>query len=112
VRDRESPGDGEQENKREAEDASGADAATLTGGQAPTGTIEFRLYGPSPTASCTGTPVDDETVAVSGDGNYATPAGATVSQPGTYWWTATYNGDSSNNPVSSGCALESVTIGP
>jgi hypothetical protein len=88
------------------------DAASLTGGQAPTGTIEFRLYGPSPTANCTGTPVDDETVAVSGDGNYATPAGATLSQPGTYWWTATYNGDSSNNPVSSGCALEPVTIGP
>jgi hypothetical protein len=88
------------------------DAASLTGGQAPTGTIEFRLYGPSPTASCTGTPVDDETVAVSGDGNYGTPAGATLSQPGTYWWTAAYNGDSSNNPVSSGCALEPVTIGP
>ena len=76
----------------------------------PGGTIEFELYGPSATAACSGTPVDDETVTVSGNGGYTTPTGATPSQAGTYWWTASYSGDTSNNPAATGCGDESVTI--
>jgi hypothetical protein len=44
------------------------DTATLTGGHQPTGTIEFRLYGPGTTADCSGTLVFDQQVGFSGDG--------------------------------------------
>ena len=88
------------------------DTATLSGGSSPTGTVEFKLYGPSGTAACSGTPLDDETVTVTGTGGYSTPAGFVPSQQGTYWWTASYSGDASNNPVASACGDESVTISP
>ena len=87
------------------------DAATLTGGSSPTGTITFNLYGPSGTADCSGTPVDTETAAVTGNGSYTTPTGYTPTATGTYWWTASYGGDSSNNAVSSTCGDEQVVIG-
>ena len=29
---------------------------------------------------------------------------------GTYWWTASYNGDTSNNPAATACGDESVTL--
>jgi hypothetical protein len=86
------------------------DTATLAGGSSPGGTIEFKLYGPSAEADCSGTPVDEETVSVSGNGDYTTPAGATPAQAGTYWWTASYSGDTSNGPALSGCGAESVTM--
>ncbi|MGD0247385.1 MAG: hypothetical protein ABSB59_44665 [Streptosporangiaceae bacterium] len=86
------------------------DTAALLGGSSPTGTITFNLYGPSATANCSGTPVDTETVTVTGNGGYSTPAGATPSQAGTYWWTASYSGDARNNPAASGCGAEQVTI--
>ena len=71
------------------------DTAALSGGSSPTGTITFNLYGPSATASCSGTPVDTETAAVSGNGDYTTPS-FTPAQAGTYWWTASYGGDAGN----------------
>jgi hypothetical protein len=85
-----------------------ADTATLTGGDSPTGTITFNLYGPSSTASCTGTAVftDTETVA----SGAATSASFTPSQAGTYWWTASYTGDADNSPAASSCGDESATI--
>jgi hypothetical protein len=86
------------------------DTATLLGGSAPTGSIIFNLYGPSAQANCTGTAVDTETVTVSGNGSYATPNGFAPVKAGTYWWTASYTGDSGNNPAASGCGAESVTI--
>jgi hypothetical protein len=87
-----------------------ADTAALSGGSAPTGTITFNLYGPTAAASCSGTPVDTETAAVTGNGSYTTPAGATPSQAGTYWWTASYGGDAGNAPAASGCGAEQVFI--
>jgi sugar lactone lactonase YvrE len=87
------------------------DTAALSGGSAPGGTIEFKLYGPSATAACTGTPVDDETVAISGNGSYTTPAGFAPAQAGTYWWTAAYSGDPGNNPAATACGDEQVTVG-
>ena len=86
------------------------DTATLSGGSAPTGSVRFKLYGPSATANCSGTALDDETVTVSGNGSYATPAGFTPTQVGTYWWTAAYAGDPANASVASACGTESVTI--
>jgi hypothetical protein len=87
------------------------DTTILSGGFSPGGTIEFKLYGPSAAADCSGTPVDDETVTVTGNGNYTTLTGFTPSQAGTYWWTASYSGDASNNPAATSCGDESVAIG-
>jgi hypothetical protein len=86
------------------------DTATLSGGVNPTGTIQFKAYGPSATANCTTTPVKTETVPVTGNGGYTTPTGFTPAQAGTYWWTASYLGDTGNSPAASGCGTESVTI--
>lgn len=77
------------------------DMATLSGGASPTGTIEFKLYGPA-AACCTGTPADDETV--TGDGSYTTPTGYTPT-PGSYQWTASYSGDANNN-----CATDQAPV--
>src|SRR5215471_12931848 len=86
------------------------DTATLSSGVNPTGTIGFKLYGPSATANCSTAAVFDKTVTVTGNGSYTAPAGVAPSQAGTYWWTASYGGDPNNNPASSGCGAESVTI--
>jgi hypothetical protein len=83
------------------------DTATLTGSAGATGSIEFKLYA---TADCSGPPVDDETVPVTGDGSYATTAGYTADATGTYQWTASYSGDTNNNPAASGCGAEQVVI--
>ncbi len=73
------------------------DSAVLSAGYYPTGTITFRLYHGS-------TLVDAETVAVNGNGTYATPAGYTLPPPGsvtgTYQWNVTYNGNTNNNLAS------------
>jgi uncharacterized protein YjbI with pentapeptide repeats len=54
--------------------------------------------------------VDDETVTVSGNGSYTTPAGTTPAQAGTYWWTASYSGDANNSPAATNCGDESVVL--
>jgi hypothetical protein len=87
------------------------DSAVLSGGYAPTGTITFTLLGPG------GGTVDTETVNVSGNGTYTTPAGFTLPTSGTvigtYQWDASYGGDTNNNAVSDqGNANELVTVSP
>jgi hypothetical protein len=71
------------------------DTATLSGGDAPTGTIVFTLYNSEED------PIDIEHVTVSGNGTYSTPTGykllTTGSVAGTYQWDASYSGDGSNN---------------
>jgi hypothetical protein len=85
-----------------------ADFSGIVGGSAGTPVIEFTLYGPSATANCSGPPVYSGTggqvLAGASDlgGMYATQSPA-LSQPGTYWWTASYSGNASNWPVSSAC---------
>ena len=88
------------------------DTATLTGGDNPTGTITWSLYGPNDNA-CTGTPLTTSAVTVTGDGPYTSPP-LTPSTAGTYHWVATYSGDTNNNGVGPvGCTdpNETVTIG-
>jgi hypothetical protein len=87
-----------------------SDTATLTGGNNPTGTITFRLYGPSD-ATCAATPVTTSTVTVSGNGSYASASFA-PGEAGTYHWTASYSGDAGNAATSSSCgdSGESVHI--
>ncbi|HXR42795.1 MAG TPA: DUF11 domain-containing protein, partial [Acidothermaceae bacterium] len=85
------------------------DSAKLSGGFNPTGTITFDLYDNS---TCSGTPLDEETVSVSGDGTYTTSTGFTSTKAITYYWVANYGGDTSNNKAAAGCADEPVTIKP
>jgi len=82
--------------------ASITDVAHLTGGDDPTGTITWKLYGPNDN-SCTGTPVNTAPVSVTGDGTYTSPA-LTPGTAGTYQWVASYSGDTNNVPIGNvGC---------
>jgi hypothetical protein len=86
------------------------DEATLSGGNAPTGTIVFRLYGPDDLL-CQDPPAFTSTVTVSGNGTYTSAAFTpSHSQFGAYQWTADYSGDSDNNPASSACGLEPIEV--
>jgi N-acetylneuraminic acid mutarotase len=82
-----------------------ADQATVSGGDSPSGTVTFNLYN-NPNA--TGAPLFTDTEPLSGGS--ATSASYTTAATGTDYWVATYNGDSNDNPVSSGNADEPVTI--
>src|SRR6185437_15781444 len=75
------------------------------------GTITFSLYGPDD-PTCAGTPAYTETVSADHNGNdYATSnSTVTADEAGTWNWTADFANDTNNNPVSSGCGEESVTI--
>jgi len=85
------------------------DVATVAGGVSPTGTVTFKLFGPSDT-NCAGTAVFTSTTALSA--GTATSGDFTASTAGAYRWTALYNGDTANNPATSACndANESVTV--
>jgi virginiamycin B lyase len=85
------------------------DTATLAGGYNPTGTITFKLYGPSETPACSA-PVVTNTEPVSAGA--VTSAPFTPAQAGTYWWTASYDGDTNHNPAVTNCGDESVVITP
>ena len=87
------------------------DKATISGlfGAKPGGSVSWKLYDNS---KCEGSAVaSDGPVAVTGDGEYTTPSGASPDLAGTYYWVATYTGDANNNEVSSGCADEPLKIG-
>jgi len=77
-----------------------SDTATLTGGNAPTGTITFNAFGPND-ATCALPAAFTSTTAVSG--NSSTSAPFPPLAPGTYLWVATYNGDTNNNSASTLC---------
>ncbi len=78
-----------------------SDVAHLTGGNHPTGTLQFLAYGPDD-ATCSGIAIAPEPLLVGGNGNY--PSGP-ITPPGlgTYRWTASYSGDVANDPVSTSC---------
>ena len=105
------------------------DTATLSGtsnkpnGSAAGGTITFRLYGPSASASCVNSGVGANLVGtsvvnVSGDGtNYQASTGTitgtlTPTSAGKYWWTAEYSGDPPNTlNAPAGAAGTTTTCG-
>jgi 6-phosphogluconolactonase (cycloisomerase 2 family) len=89
-----------------------SDTATIAGGDAPSGSITFSLYGPTDPA-CLATPLATSVVPVTGDGSY-TSSGYTPTQPGTYQWVAGYGGDANNAATAGLCGLpgESVTMTP
>ncbi len=91
------------------------DAATFHGATvAPTGSVAFTLYSNSTCTSTTG---------VTGSGTITTTGGVSTAQfsmiwtalaTGTYYWRASYAGDGSNNPFTTGCndANELIVVGP
>ena len=86
------------------------DSATLSLGTNPGGSILFKLFPPSD-ATCSGAASYSETVTVNGNGTYSTnntTVAATI--VGVWHWTADYSGDGANQPSSSGCSAELVTI--
>jgi hypothetical protein len=91
---------------------------TTAGGPAQ-GSITFKLYGPSATPVCNSTDlIGTSVVNVSGDNDYLASSGTitgtlTPTVAGTYYWVASYTGDSPNtNGASGACgdSDESVTI--
>jgi hypothetical protein len=88
------------------------DTATLAGGNAPTGPITFRLYGPD-NGTCAGAPSFTTAATVTGNASYIS-ASFTPPATGTYRWTAEYSGDAKNNGAFSPCnaANESVAVTP
>jgi len=73
------------------------DTAHLSGGENPTGTITFKLYGASDTG-CSEPPVFTSTVTVAGNNDY-TSASFVPPTTGVYRWVASYSGDAINNPA-------------
>ncbi|MGI8803911.1 MAG: Ig-like domain repeat protein, partial [Solirubrobacteraceae bacterium] len=88
------------------------DTATLTppaGAVAPTGTVTFRVFGPSD-PSCVGAPVFTSTNSLSGAGPTATSNAFTAVVAGTYRVVAGYSGDVNYQAVSTSCNDPSETV--
>lgn len=85
------------------------DTAHLGGGVNPTGTITFTAFN---NAQCSGTPVFTDTETVNGNGDYTTDPAFTPTAVGTYYWIASYSGDSNNTGSTTSCgdANESTRI--
>jgi uncharacterized repeat protein (TIGR01451 family) len=86
------------------------DSATLTGANSPIGAITFLLF-----FNGAPIPVHTETVPVTGNGTFTTPAGFTLpgtgAVAGTYEWAAFYTGDTRNNTFADfNTATEQVTV--
>jgi hypothetical protein len=89
------------------------DTGTLTGAANPTGSITFYLFAPGDNCSDTASAVYTETVPLSGNSASTTGGGTgsnIATQAGVYHWAATYPGDANNDPASSPCGDEPVTI--
>jgi hypothetical protein len=83
-------------------------SASLHGGVGESGTVTFSVFGPqpSPPAAC-GSPTSlAGSATVQNDGAYVPKASFTASAAGTYWWYASYSGDSTNAPAASACGAQ------
>ena len=87
------------------------DTATLSGGEDPTGTITFDVYGPGD-PSCSRPPGSQPAPsAVSGTGPTAPARRSRRRRPGRYRWVDTYSGDESNKPAGpTACGVSSETV--
>jgi hypothetical protein len=89
-----------------------SDVATVVRGDnntAPTGSLVFKLFGPS-NATCTGAPAYVSPAAtVDGAGKYSSPS-FTPTQLGTYSWQALYSGDANNAAITTPCRDASETV--
>ena len=73
-----------------------------------TGTVTYRVYS---NAACTTLAAAAGTVTVTG-GVVPSSAAETLTTPGTYYWTASYSGDSGNQPAASACQAETEIVAP
>lgn len=85
----------------------GYDRATLSGGNAPTGTITFKLYAPGD-ETCTNAVFAAEGPAFGNTDYYS--GSYQVDRVGTWHWTVAYSGDDQNEAVSTGCHDAPVTV--
>jgi hypothetical protein len=81
--------------------------ATLTGPTASTagGTVTYQAYG---TPDCTGAITEAGTVPV--NNGVVSPSNPVTLSPGTYYWLATYSGDSSHAGIATTCGGEIITV--
>jgi hypothetical protein len=92
--------------------------ATLSSGSSPTGTMTLTVFGPLASAptTCTSGGLTVGTATVSGNAAYHPSAGFIPTATGTYWWYASYSGDSnnlaSNSTCGTGMSSTSVTAAP
>jgi hypothetical protein len=89
------------------------DTAFLSNGQAPTGTITFRLHNPND-SNCTAPAIFTSTVTVNGNGAY-TSGSFTPTTAGAYHWVATYSGDAANHaagPTACQDSAETAVVRP
>jgi hypothetical protein len=86
-----------------------SDTATVTSGDAPTGSVTFRLFPPTDPACSNAagavytSPAETLVSGVAHSGTYNTGA------VGTYHWMAAYSGDANNAALTNPCSEESVT---
>src|SRR5436305_757483 len=80
------------------------DKATVSGGDDPSGTIQFSITDPNGHTTDVGSPVT-----VDGDGDYSAPSTVALALVGTYTWSASYSGDSLNSGAVDNGDNESVT---
>ena len=87
-----------------ASSINGAFAAS-SGASSATGTITFTVFGPqaSNPSTCTSGGTTVGTATAAGNGTYHPNASFTPSQPGNYWWYASYPSDDNNNAATSTC---------
>jgi RHS repeat-associated protein len=85
-----------------------SDAATLTGGSSPTGTVSFNVY--SSTDTGCKTPLNEKPLTATLSGGVATSPKFTPSAPGTYQFLASYSGDQSNEAVAGTCGEASEQV--
>jgi uncharacterized repeat protein (TIGR01451 family) len=83
------------------------DVATVSGGFNPTGTVTFKLYGPSD-PNCDSSAIFTDTVALGQNGT-ATSGDYTVTEQGNFHWVASYSGDANNDPATGACGDQGET---
>ena len=85
------------------------DSATLSGAVNlnESDSITFKLYAAK---DCAGSALHTETVSVDDNGTFTTPDGFEIQGAGTYYWVASFSGDSNNVPATSGCDDEPVSV--
>ena len=83
------------------------DRATLSGGDAPSGTLTFTFH--RPTDLTCSSPAFSWASGVGGNGDYYTGS-FQVDTPGTWRWKVVYSGDDRNEAATSGCSEEPVTV--
>ena len=90
-------------------------SSKLTGATSTaTGTMTFKVFGPQASAptTCASGGHAVGTAIVGGSGTYSPSTGYTPTSAGTYWWYASYGGDSANAASNSGCgtAMPSTVV--